>query len=309
MSRALPGVLIAAAVSVLQATAFDQAVFRSNTQVVSIDVSVTDGKRPVTGLVSSDFKLTDNGKTQDIELAPVASMPTDLTLVVSIALMRVERSTLGGDLNRVLTWLRPQDRLRIVVYARDVTEIVPMRGVAEWAKKDSILDMIEKDDRISAERGDPRLRGGSIFDAIVFALSRPAEPDRRHLVIPLCVPGDAGSTINDGPTLTAVAAHAESLLHVALPWRISDVNPNDSTPDQYVIGALQDAATATGGDLHKITGSSLADLKKVIESYRQAYALRYTLTGMPTGGWHKVDVQLPSHADYQVHARQGYLGR
>src|SRR5688500_20172103 len=55
-------ILAAAAVCALMA----QATFRSGTDAVTVDVSVRDGARVVTGLRAADFEVLDNGVPQDV---------------------------------------------------------------------------------------------------------------------------------------------------------------------------------------------------------------------------------------------------
>ena len=52
--------------SVLVAPAFAQ-VFRSQTELVRLDVSVTRGETPVDGLTAGDFVVTDNGVEQTVD--------------------------------------------------------------------------------------------------------------------------------------------------------------------------------------------------------------------------------------------------
>jgi len=49
----------------LSATASGQ--FRSATELVSVDVLVTDGRSPIAGLTAADFELTDNGAPQTVK--------------------------------------------------------------------------------------------------------------------------------------------------------------------------------------------------------------------------------------------------
>ena len=56
-------------------------VFRGGTDVVAIDVTVQDGKRPVAGLTAADFDVRDNGVRQTITEVTYARVPIDLRLV------------------------------------------------------------------------------------------------------------------------------------------------------------------------------------------------------------------------------------
>ena len=49
--------------------------FRIEAEAVELDVSVTLGDRPVTGLTAADFVVRDSGVVQDVELATAGSLP------------------------------------------------------------------------------------------------------------------------------------------------------------------------------------------------------------------------------------------
>jgi hypothetical protein len=59
--------------------------FRTRGEGVRIDVLVTDREKPVAGLTTKDFALTDNGVGQVVEAASLAEMPLDVILVLDLS--------------------------------------------------------------------------------------------------------------------------------------------------------------------------------------------------------------------------------
>ena len=59
--------------------------FRTRGEGVRIDVLVTDRERPVAGLTTKDFALTDQGIGQVVEAASLATLPLDVILVLDLS--------------------------------------------------------------------------------------------------------------------------------------------------------------------------------------------------------------------------------
>ena len=58
--------------------------FRGTAAGVVLDVSVFDGRRPVTGLTASNFEVLDDGVPQVATAATVESIPLDVTIVIDV---------------------------------------------------------------------------------------------------------------------------------------------------------------------------------------------------------------------------------
>ncbi len=155
---------------------------------------------------------------------------------------------------------------------------------------------------------DPKLRRDSLFDALLFAMARPQEPGRRHVVMAFVLGNNAGGVLNDGPFFDLAAVRSTTLLHVAL-WNRRYGNGVSDAPNlQYTRLAIVAATAATGGGVHDAS-DVVGTFKAIFTDLRYGYVLHYTLTGVPPTGWHTVTVKVPSHPDYDVRARSGYLGR
>lgn len=321
MIRRLPAVIAATAMSALVATdtLAQQAVFRGRTTVVIVDVSVKRGSVAVSGLTAKDFVLTDNRVHQEIDLVSVDEVPLDVTLVLDqswhAAVSIGER--LPAALQAIAAHLRPADRLSVVLAATDAVEVLPMTGPVDWPTQGpSLRARGEPAGAESVPSGpgwrdafnDPTTRS-SWMDGLLFALTRPDEPGRRHLVVGVGTLGAGAfdrSILVHTNSLAAAAARSPALFTVAL-YR----------PSQYraTIGlaafrrqVLVDAAEATGGSVRDVS-DGLNAVKSILADYRHRYLLRYTVTGVESYGWHAITVSTPASPQYRVEARRGYVGR
>src|SRR4029079_6526742 len=109
--------------------AWQQPVFRGGVDVVTIDVSVTDGKRPVTTLTKSDFTLQDNGVRQTLLDATREASPLDLTLHIDISgsMTPGRRATIEMAIEQIGATLHPEDRCRVVSFGSRVREESALR--------------------------------------------------------------------------------------------------------------------------------------------------------------------------------------
>jgi VWFA-related protein len=269
----------------------DKQVFRAATDVVDVTVSVRSGKSPVAGLKASDFELTDNGIRQEIDALLVEQVPIDLTLLLDTSPSTadaINRFKTGAQ--QITTLLRSQDRVRLITFATDVTEIFPFRSGGEPMPVEAVTSQ----------------GGTSLHDAVLLALARGATHGRLHLVVAF-TDGHDTTSVADGETLAFVAARAGSVLHLVL----SGAYGTDYTQPPAV-KSLRIAAEESGGEMHPPGrfNDALDAFKRVVDDFRQSYVLRYTFRGGKREGLHVIAVTLKK-ADaqrYTIRAKKGYFG-
>ncbi len=295
-------VLTAAAMPVTGATApQDQTPsFRARAELVSVDVLVRSGGRPVVGLTSTDFDLRDNGVPQQIEAISAGSVPVDLTL-----LLDVSGSTEGimdafkNEIREIAKMLRPEDRVRLVAFSTDVHEVFALRSAFGKLPMDSLTP------------------GGStsLDDALLFALLHRPDPVRRHLIVAF-TDGGENSSIIDNTALVDAVKHVDGILHVVLSDPYADLEKRAKSAGLTItmpmipgMGSLRMLAEATGGEMHvSDSASKIADsFKKVFDDFRGSYLLRYTPRDVATSGWHDIAVTVTRPGTYDLHARKGYV--
>jgi VWFA-related protein len=301
--------LVSAAPSGSASAPGQQSVFRSGVDLVSIDTSVRRRNAVVTGLTAADFELLDNGVRQQVELDPVATVPVDVTVVLeqSGELRLFRWQDLKSDLTKIARQLRPVDRIRVIAVATSVRQLVSMRPAEQLREQD--LAELTPGEAISQEREDPELNGVSMFDALFLALARPEEVGRRHLVAAFGSGADASSVL-DYDAIEAVARRSDAVLHVVLlpARRTTSRLGTFLLYDRSARPVLTAAALVTGGEAHNLN-DGVGAFKSIFADFTRGYVLRYTLTGVPAAGWHRVVVTTPRHPEYTIHARAGYFGR
>ena len=282
----------------LLAVALAAQVFRSQTDAIVISASVKRGNVPVAGLAATDFRLTDNGVPQSIELVTVEAVPIDVTLFIDTS-----ASTAGGhdrmkrNVRAIAAMLRPADRYRVLTIGVSVDESVPWQSPGA----EVVLD-VKVTPGISL-----------IYDAMAAALLHPVETGRRHLVVAMTDGEDCGSVV-DGPALVEMTGRTEAVMHVIyshsrgnLSWNgvAAWCTPEDGGDVDYV----ERAAERTGGGMHSpVFGDpTVREFRKILGDFRASYVLRYTAQGVARPGWHAVKVDVPGTRGVTIHARSGYF--
>lgn len=341
MRRALIGVL--AVLGAMAPAARQQPqVFRSAVDVVLVPVSVTNRNKPVAGLTAADLELVDNDVPQQISLAVADAMPTDVTFLVDIS------SSINGraldriklDLQAMADLLQPNDRVRIVTFARDPIDLFGLRpggGELELGRM---------------------IAGGttSLYDALVAVLAAYPTTDRPHLVfgvtdgldnssfasaghvvavagrssavLCLALVPSTNPLVREGGKIEAIDPLAAEQSIVTLPSvsgsniiSVGTLTPNSAVPPGSVSRnagpyrggpnrpALETATAMTGGILYSdATRTPVPQLfRRVLDDFRASYVLTYTPTGVDKGGTHVITVRAKNRS-FTVRARKSYEG-
>jgi VWFA-related protein len=270
-----------------------QGTYRAETAVVTVDVSVTRNDRPVAGLTAADFVVTDNRVRQSAEVVSTEGIPANVTLLVETSgSLGASTASLQRDLTDAAALLRDEDRLRVLGYAADTTQLSPMRP----ARDPLPLDRLETG-------GQP-----SLFNALALTLFRKRPPDRAELVVALTTGIDRGSTLG-APRLREIVRRSDAMLYVVLidtAWRTSFCY---GSPDLCKEKDLRQLAEATGGRLiRQGAGRRLPQaLEDALAAFYSSYTLRYVRRGVPDAGWHDIGVSLVRGGRLTIRARRGYM--
>jgi VWFA-related protein len=299
-----------AAVAVATMTlAAQQATFRSQADAVSVDVSVLDGRRVVTGLTAADFELRDNGQLQTITDVSRESMPVDATMLVDVSTSaRLQLGTALDGLGQATRGLmRPGDRVETRVFGAEIVDEPAWDGrrLGSWTTA-----------RATAYQRDEG--GTSLFDALITSLVRPAPSGFRRLIVLLSDGADTTS-FTMRSTRIAILRRSDAVVDVigldAQSGAMSISSSTDAsgvaTSESHLVGdyayLLQEVADLSGGrnfNLHR-DGSIVTSLAAAIEEFRTRYVLRYTPSGVSRDGWHDLSVRVRGKK-YDVRARKGY---
>ena len=263
---------------------FQQPSFRSGTLGVRVDVLVTDGRKPVAGLGAADFEVRDNGVLQAIQLVDAANVPLNVVLVLdtSASTTGTRLADLISASQALLDGLTSADRVALATFSHAV-----MPRIALTADLGSVRQELL---RLTA---DGRT---AVMDAAYVALTTTLAQPGRSLVV-VCTDGSDISSWLRAEDMIESAKRANAVLYA-----VASANARRSS-------ALQELSDATGGSVLSV--SSAADLRgsfqKILQEFRSRYVLAYVPTGVPSGGFHRLDVRV-KRSGLTVKARPGYVG-
>src|SRR4030095_4857329 len=171
------------------------------TDATSLNVSVFDGDRVVTGLKPSDFEVTDNGVRQTVEAADFDRLPVDLRIVfdTSESISDDELENYLKMMQKVTSTLDKADRGEIITFASKAWE--------------------------AAAGGNPPLAvhlgtrgpdGTAFFDAAMAAMIPVKMPDRRQVTILLSGAVD-NTRFFDETTSWEAARRTDAVVYSVLP--------------------------------------------------------------------------------------------
>jgi tetratricopeptide (TPR) repeat protein len=331
-------VLLAQTQTPVQTPQGAEPVFRTSTDLITVDVGVKNNGTPVADLKASDFVLLDNGVVQRIESIEMEQVPVDITLLVDTNVtLAANVDSFNNDLQKIRSFVRPNDQLRVMQMDTYVTDLLPLA-------------------RAGSQPEIGRLKPGglsSAHDGLAAALMR-VNPSRPSLIVAITDSIDAVSALTSDAVL-GVARLSSATLHISWVTMSEKITPlsrpgQDPAPppfwesahemqvafscstagacqpthrfwlpyyeapgpirEKHDFGNLREATAVTGGAIHApgifAERDAAAVFKKVFEDYRRTYLLRYTPKGAPKEGWHEIVVKIPAHTGYTINARRGY---
>lgn len=267
--------------------------FRARADVVSVDVSVRQRGRPVTGLTAADFELLDNGVAQRIEQLAYETLPIDVTVALDISesvtgsvLDQLRRSV--RDLTRDL---RPEDRFRLLTFN------VQVRRVLDFGAPVSAIDAIFDDIR--------PLGSTALLDAVAVALATPSPANRRQLVVVFSDGADR-SSVTSPEVLLDVARRTTPALGLVFASSRRVLSPA-AQPRAQLYAEL---GKETGGFVQIVaSGDSLGSaFRRMLADFRRSYVLYFVPDAVERSGFHTIDVRVRRDG-VDVHARRGYVSR
>jgi VWFA-related protein len=287
--------------------------FRAQVSGVRVDVLVTDGGRPVTGLGPEHFDVVDEGVRQQVDSAAavqnlsVAIVRDRSWSVIDPEQVRLTRvgEAVAAALNErdFASVLEFDDRVRVVLHASHDREAV--RGALQQPTRGANLSVI--------------------WDAAVSGAALAARQRGRPIVVVLSDLADNASWTTQSPAVKSPRAKREALSDwfrragivldlITVPhiWG-HPAGPAYAPANDVYVGNLigrdtgDQVAASTGGDLLRASDDSLAAYyAHKFEVLRAGYVLTFTPTGVKKGdGWHKLTVRLKG-AKGRVLARPGY---
>jgi VWFA-related protein len=276
--------------------------FRTRGEGVRIDVLVTDREKPVAGLTTKDFTLTDHGIGQVVEAASLAELPLDVILVLDLSVSLGEEGlmhlTRGAD--ALLARLRPADRAALVTFSQVVT--IRSELTADHARVRGMVQGL-------------RIHGmTSAIDASYTAMTLQQDADRPTLMLVFTDGLDTQSWLRADAVLdtarksvvvpyAVVAGEGIKAFTAPTPSLLSGRAPRDPSAR-----FLWDLVQAGGGVFMNAEATNQLERRftEALDNFRQRYVLTYVPRGVEGKGWHPVTIEVKNRR-YRIRARPGYF--
>ncbi len=285
----------------------DVPVFRTGVAYVRVDVQVVEGRRAVSDLAKSDFRVFDEDRPQELAYFGRESDPLWVALLLDISgSMRRKLGEMAAASRQALAVLRPGDQVAILLFARTMgVHLAFTDNVSHGAAALS-----------SALRVDDLGSSTAINSAIVEAAAwmrqeLEGKPGRRAIVVLT----DNESLNYRVPDTTVIEAlySADAVLNAIVPEsarpprsapRGVELNPDFTPPDVFKLAA------ETGGEVLRSDKAGEA-FREMMERVRTRYSLHYRAPEGTPGFFRRVKVELSeearkTHRRAEVRARSGY---
>ena len=286
----------------LSAAAQEPMRFRAGTELVSVDVLVTENRQPVLGLTAADFELIDNGVAQTVDQLYLEQLPVNVVMVLdtSGSVTGARLADLKAGARSVIEKLRPKDRAAILSFSHRLEMPSPLtadRAVLRTAVNE--LDAV----------GSTSLR-----DAAFAGLALRGADNTRTLLLLFSDGLDTSSILSES-RLTAIARRSDAIIYAigvqdSPAPRMAGRGPLFVQPEAVTDDRFLSALAREGGGrlLHAEQHRDIErTFTRVFEEFNSRYVLGYTPRGVARSGWHKLDVRLKDKRG-TVLARRGYFG-
>jgi Ca-activated chloride channel family protein len=274
--------------------AAQQAVFRTDTDLVSIFATVTDGhRRLVRNLSAEDFEVLDNGTLQPLAFFANASQPMAIVVLLDTgAATTLEFETIRDAAEQFVIRLLPADQARICAF----NDRIQFAG--EFSNdRDALIREVQAIDFGNGSR---------LYDALEAAIDTLKDIDRRRAILLFSTGRDGRSKTKLRTVVERAQAEDVMVYAIGVAGREFD-DDEDEFVDREPDGRLEKLAADTGGayfqfDRSRDVGRTFT---RVAEELHSQYVLGFT---PPTadGRVHKVSVRL-KEGRFKVRARRHYL--
>jgi Ca-activated chloride channel homolog len=262
--------------------AAQQPTFSSRVEAVRVDVLVRDRSQIVRGLGPEDFEVRDEGVLQEVELVQLQQLPLNviLGLDVSESVNGERLDHLLGAGNTLLQRLAESDRAALLTFSHAVRLRQELTGDIPRIRE-ALAAVIPAGQT-------------SLVDGASAAMALAGSDVGRSLLIMFSDGVDTASFLSPDAVLQSARRSDVVVYGVAMRGRI---NPT----------FLKDLGELTGGAVFEI--ESTKDLSqtflRILDEFRQRYLLSFSPRGVPTSGWHRLDVRIKGRRA-AVSARAGY---
>ena len=273
--------------------------FKAGIELVSLNVSVSDGSKFITDLEEHEFEVFEDGSKQSIAFFSRRQLPIALAILLDTSnsmedkLPTAQEAAIGFARR-----LRPEDVITVIGFSSQVRILQPFTNEAP---------LLERAIRSTHADGST-----SLYNSIYISLkelkkikARSEEEIRRQAVVVLS-DGDDTSSLLPYEEVLELAKRSETAIYT-IGLRPPDVGRASFKEAEYVLRQL---AQETGGRSYFPT--NVHDLPKIYEAISQElstlYSVAYTSRNpQRNGAWRRIVVRV-TRPGMTTRTRQGYYG-
>ena len=288
---------------------------RVDTSLVNLNVSVfsRDPLRLVGPLGQQDFRVLENGASQEIEFFASAETPFDLLLLIDLSGSTSDKLKLVRNTAlKFVAATRPTDRIGIITFTSTPELVSPLTLDREQLKK-------------SIKHIDRPVGGTNFWDSLRFVVESVMSQTsgvRRSAVIVMTdgvdnalpdVQGDGSHTSFD-PLLEVIKQSESIVIPIYLDTEAEEVKRHRTPASAYVIARqqLSQIADASGSMVYR--ARKLEDLNGVYEQVIRDLGTVYSIGYHPAqhthdGTWRTVSVELVGRPELAARTKRGYYAK
>ena len=273
--------------------------FKAGVELVSLNVSVSDGSKFITDLEGHEFEVFEDGAKQTVSFFSRRQLPIALAILLDTSnsmedkLPTAQEAAIGFARR-----LRPEDVITVIGFSSQVRILQPFTNEAP---------LLERAIRSTHADGST-----SLYNSIYISLkelkkikARSEEEIRRQAVVVLS-DGDDTSSLLPYEEVLELAKRSETAIYT-IGLRPPDIGRASFKEAEYVLRQL---AQETGGRSYFPT--TVHDLPKIYEAISQElstlYSVAYTSRNpVRNGAWRRIVVRV-TRPGMTTRTRQGYYG-
>ena len=279
-------------------------IFKAGTDVVSLNITVTEGDKLVPGLEQSRFAVYEDGVQQDVSYFAAGEVPLDLAILLDTsASMTSKIATAQQAAIGFASTLREGDRLT-VVDIKDATQILaPLSSDIEAAKRAILSTM---------PRGGTALYNGLYLTLKELTKQRRSNGDVRRQAIVVLSDGDDTASLMAFDDVMALAKESGISVYTIMlrsKWGVARTSSNARYFSQSEFG-MKSLAQETGA--RAFFPLDITELAGVYTLIAEELASQYSLGYMSKnpkrdGAYRRVIVRVSDRPGMQTRTRSGYL--
>lgn len=261
--------------------------FSTSVDAVLVDALVMSNRRPVSGLVATDFQVFCDSALRPHTLVDTGPLPIDLEFLVDRSDSMADRDfpALASTVRQLAGTVRPVDSAHLTTF----THVL----LGRWGLDDS--------DPGRRNLMAPVRAGGTALRDAVFATAVRARRGVRTLLLVMSDGEDTASWLSEQTVMEAVE-HSDVVVYaIALPLR--DANPWKPEP---VSSFLTRVTSATGGRWMPLSTRVGEQVAEIMNEHANRYVLAFEPAAGTQPGWHRIEVKTRRG---NVIARRGYFAR